>query len=79
MQIEQFIPWEDDMIEFVFPSHTSVMSRELLIEELEKQGIKENVPKKVKSSVKTDSATPNIDDSKMLRKKVIKSKKNFRS
>jgi hypothetical protein len=36
MQIEQFIPWEDDMDEFVFPSHTSVMSRELLIEELAK-------------------------------------------
>jgi hypothetical protein len=79
MQIEQFIPWEDEMDEFVFPSHTSVMSRELLIEELEKQGIKENKPKSVKSSVKTDSAAPQVDDSMMLRKKVIKSKKNFRS
>jgi hypothetical protein len=37
MQIEQFLPWNDDMDEFVFPSHTSVMSRKLLIDELGKQ------------------------------------------
>mgnify|MGYP000848373989 CR=1 FL=1 len=27
MQQEQFIPWNDDMEIFVFPSHTSVISR----------------------------------------------------
>jgi len=39
MQIEQFIPWDDNITEFVFPSHTSIISKELLIDELKKQGI----------------------------------------
>jgi len=30
MQIQQFIPWGDDMEEFIFPCHTSIISRELL-------------------------------------------------
>lgn len=34
MQMEQFIPWNDDLDEFVFPSHTSVISRDLLVGEL---------------------------------------------
>ena len=37
--MEQFIPWNDDITEFVFPSHTSVISRDLLVSELKKQGI----------------------------------------
>lgn len=43
------------MDDFVFPSHTSVISRELLIEELEKQGIKESKPKKSKNSNKNNA------------------------
>ena len=39
MQIEQFLPWNDDMDEFVFPSHTSVISKRLLIDELAKIGL----------------------------------------
>lgn len=36
MQQEFFLPWQDDLDAFVFPSHTSVISRHLLIDELNK-------------------------------------------
>lgn len=40
MQIEQFIPWEDgDMEEFIFPSHTSIISTELIVEKMQEQGM----------------------------------------
>lgn len=40
MQEEQFVPgWTDDMDQFVFPSHTSVISKKFLIEEMASQGI----------------------------------------
>jgi hypothetical protein len=43
MQIEQFIPWADGMDEFVFASHTSIISKHLLLEKLQEEGIVENV------------------------------------
>jgi len=37
MQEEQFVPgWTEDMEMFVFPSHTSVISKRFLIEEMGK-------------------------------------------
>jgi len=51
MQIEQFVPWDDDLNEFVFPSHTSIISKQLIIDELKKQGIGEGeVPVEVKKT-----------------------------
>lgn len=32
MEIEQFIPWNNELKELIFPCHTSVMSQKLLIE-----------------------------------------------
>ena len=39
MAIEQFIPWEPDMNELVFASHTSLIWEDLLLDELEGVGI----------------------------------------
>lgn len=43
MQIEQFVPWSDELGEegLIFASHTSIISRELLLEKLEAIGITE--------------------------------------
>lgn len=48
MQIEQFVPWSDDLSEegLIFASHTSIISRELLLEKLEAVGITESRPSK---------------------------------
>lgn len=39
MAIEQFVPWEDDLEMIVFPSHTSIISQELLFAKLSENGI----------------------------------------
>ena len=31
MRIDQFVPWNDDVENIVFPCHTSVISRDLLL------------------------------------------------
>ena len=58
MCIDQFIPWGDDMEEFVFPSHTSIISKQLLYEKLMEEGVV-NEPysnRKKKASVKDDAS-----------------------
>lgn len=80
MQIEQFVPWDDDLNEFVFPSHTSIISKQLIIDELKKQGIGEGeVPVEVKKTQKVSLFEEKKDDSMTLRKRIIKKKKDFRS
>lgn len=56
MQEEQFVPgWTEDMDQFVFPSHTSVISKKFLIEEMAKQGVDVGGGKKKKTKkVKED-------------------------
>ena len=40
MRIEQFIPWVDvDMEEFIFPSHTSIISTDLIVEKMQEKGM----------------------------------------
>ena len=39
MQIEQFIPWDCENGEMLFPCHTSFISQELLFEQCEKKGV----------------------------------------
>ena len=38
MQIDQFIPWNDSQDEVIFPCHTSIIHKKLLIDVIEKQG-----------------------------------------
>ena len=45
MQLEQFIPWEDDdMEEFIFSSHTSVISSQLLVSKMKENGMEVDMP-----------------------------------
>jgi hypothetical protein len=44
MQVEQFIPWEDDMENFIFPSHTSIISSKLLVDKMKESGIDVEMP-----------------------------------
>ena len=39
MATEQFIPWESDMEELVFASHTSLIWEDLLLDKVEDYGI----------------------------------------
>lgn len=39
MQIEHFVPWNPDLEEVIFPCHTSIIWKELLIEKFAEQGI----------------------------------------
>ena len=39
MKIERFVPWDDDLDMIVFPSHTSIISQELLFQKLDENGI----------------------------------------
>jgi hypothetical protein len=39
MKVLQFIPWNEDLEEIIFPSHTSYVYRDLLIERLAEEGI----------------------------------------
>lgn len=39
MAVEQFIPWSPDMDQLIFASHTSLISRDLLLDKLEDHGI----------------------------------------
>ena len=50
MQIERFIPWEDeDLEEIVFPSHTSIISINLLVEKMKELGMDVEMPKPVET------------------------------
>ena len=49
MQLEQFVPWEEGMEEFVFPSHTALISKDLLLSKLQVDGLDHSkIPKKKK-------------------------------
>ena len=39
MQAQQFVPWKEGMEEIIFASHTSIISKTLLAQKLEEQGI----------------------------------------
>ena len=39
MQLQQFVPWDNDKDEVIFSSHTALISIELLREKLEEQGV----------------------------------------
>lgn len=77
MCIDQFIPWGDDMEEFIFPSHTSIISKQLLYEKLMDEGVVSEPysARKRKSSGK-DEDEDGVKMSK--RQKTIKFKKNLR-
>ena len=49
MQIQQFIPWGEDMDELIFASHTSIISKQLLLEKLCDEGVIEDAKPKKKS------------------------------
>ena len=52
MQIEQFIPWEDDEEEeFIFPSHTSIISIDLIVEKMQEQGKNVEMPSSFKKRI----------------------------
>ena len=38
MKLPQFVPWETDAEELIFASHTSLMSKDLLIGKMKEQG-----------------------------------------
>jgi hypothetical protein len=39
MNLEQFVPWDDNMDELVFASHTSIIWQDLLLDQLEENGV----------------------------------------
>ena len=39
MNLEQFVPWDDNMKELVFASHTSIIWQDLLFDQLEENGV----------------------------------------
>ena len=52
MQIEQFIPWDgEEDEEFVFASHTSLISMDLIVEKMQEQGKNVEMPATVKKKV----------------------------
>jgi hypothetical protein len=77
MQIQQFIPWGDDMEEFVFASHTSIISTQLLYEKLAEAGV---IPEPTISKPKIKSANGDEEEGTQLtkRQKIIMAKKQIR-
>ena len=65
MQIEQFVPWCDDLSEegLIFASHTSIISRELLLEKLELVGITES-----RAPKKDEAAEEVVDEDQLTRR-----------
>ena len=65
MQIEQFVPWCDDLSEegLIFASYTSIISRELLLEKLELVGITES-----RAPKKDEAAEEVVDEDQLTRR-----------
>jgi hypothetical protein len=67
MRLPQFVPWSTDAEELVFPCHTSIMSKDLLISKMKDQGYcpkdyseaekSENVPAAEKTTEKKDHSS----------------------
>ena len=76
MQIEQFVPWDDDMEEIVFASHTSIIWQDLLLDQIEANGVSFVRPEKAQSHSRTIQVNDNTSDriKKMLGFKSIKLK-----
>jgi hypothetical protein len=77
MQIHQFIPWGNDMEEFVFPSHTSLVSKQLLYEKLAEEGVISD-PNILKSKAKSIS-NEEFEEQMSRRQKIVQSKKKLRN
>ena len=79
MQIEQFVPWKDELSYLQFASHTSIISRELISNNLRDQGI--DVPegtKKSKSRNDGGEEEEEGNDKFSKRKRILDSKGNTR-
>jgi hypothetical protein len=54
MKEELFVPWNDDMEQFVFPCHTSVVTPPQLLEKLKEKGV--NIPPNAYRKKKVDNS-----------------------
>lgn len=78
MQVEQFVPWSDDLGEegLIFASHTSIISRELLLEKLEEMGITET--RAAKKEADPEAEEPEAENELTARQKKLLKRKQLR-
>lgn len=68
MRIDQFVPWNDDLDCIVFPCHTSVISRDLLLQKLSENDVEVDF-EAFKQKSKETSSYPVLTKEQIVSKK----------
>ena len=80
MQVEQFVPWDEDYEELIFPCHTSVISKELLNSKLVELGIiDDSMIKQGPAEEKSEAEKPKEGQKLSKYEQMLQQRRTFRS